>query len=197
MAGKLMAELDYAHDKVAGALYRAYRRRPSRYEALLILCHLLNQRGDFDECYRISSFEPKPMADGLFVDHNATWRLCAEHAYAAHNIGKPDEAQAYLRMASDILDASPKAESWLDLSHAYYRLDDWQKCIEATNKALSLKPDFAAAYLNRCAAYNMLGEFEQAKIAGEEAVRLMPNNQLAMNNLKWAIDNIQKNNQEK
>jgi hypothetical protein len=43
----------------------------------------------------------------------------------------------------------------------------------------------------------VLGEFEQAKIAGEEAVRLMPNNQLAMNNLKWAIDNLQKNKQEK
>lgn len=77
-------------------------------------------------------------------------------------------------------------KDFLDLSLHYYRLRQFDKSIDAANKALKLKPDYDLAYNNICAAYNELKQWDKAIEAGEKAVKLNPDNQLARNNIAWA-----------
>ena len=88
--------------------------------------------------------------------------------------------------------ANRSADNYLDLSLAYYQAKRFPDCIDASRKALSLKPDFAAAYNNICAAYNAIGQWDSAIVAGREAVRLDPGNNLAKNNLAFAEAERQK-----
>jgi tetratricopeptide (TPR) repeat protein len=77
----------------------------------------------------------------------------------------------------------PTADIYIDLSLAYYNNNEFQKCIEAATKALSLNPSYDIAYNNICAAYNMLKQWDKAIEAGEKGLRINPNNQLLKNNL--------------
>jgi protein O-mannosyl-transferase len=51
---------------------------------------------------------------------------------------------------------------------------------------LKLRPDYAEAWNNICAANNQLGRFEEASKACEQALRLKPDLELARNNLQYA-----------
>ena len=68
----------------------------------------------------------------------------------------------------------------------YYRQNLFMRSVDACKAALKLNPKFALAYNNMCAAYNMLGMWNEALTAGELAMRLDPNNQLIKNNLEEA-----------
>jgi len=178
--------------EIAGALYKAYSYRPTRYEALVKLCRLLNQRKRYDESYRLSLVNPKPTTDYLFADNQTEWQIYFEHAHSAERLGLTDEAKEYYGRVSEIASHWEMPAIFIDLSQAYYRAEHWQECIDASRKALELEPGFAKAFNNICAAYNKMGNFEEGKIAGEEAVRLDPANQLYKNNLKWSIDELNK-----
>ena len=58
--------------------------------------------------------------------------------------------------------------------------------IAACRAALELRPNYAEAWNNICAAYNKLGRYEQAAAACEQALRYKPDLQLARNNLQYA-----------
>jgi tetratricopeptide (TPR) repeat protein len=102
---------------------------------------------------------------------------------------KQEESLPKLEMTAS---SQPTPENFLSLSLAYYQDSQFEKSITAARKAIALKPEYAEAYNNICAAENILGHFQEARKAGEEAVRLQPNNQLARNNLRWALDNVKK-----
>jgi tetratricopeptide (TPR) repeat protein len=78
-------------------------------------------------------------------------------------------------------------EDLLNLSLAFYNMGMYEKCIEACEKALELKPDYAGAYNNISAAYNKLEQWEKGADAARKALKLDPNNQLAKGNLAWAL----------
>lgn len=77
-------------------------------------------------------------------------------------------------------------ESLLDLSLQLYRAGRFAESIEASRKALALRPAYAEAWNNIGAAYNKLGQFDQGAAACEEALRLKPDFELARNNLQYA-----------
>jgi len=84
--------------------------------------------------------------------------------------------------------ASKTPEAYLDLSLKYYQAKQYEKCIEAANEALKIKPDFPEAYNNICTAYNELKQWDKAVAACEQAIKFNPNFTLAKNNLAWALE---------
>lgn len=77
-------------------------------------------------------------------------------------------------------------EAYLNLSLQSYNLGEYVYCIEASNNALKLRPNYASAYNNICSANNMLGNFELAVEACERALFIDPDHARAQGNLDWA-----------
>ena len=48
-------------------------------------------------------------------------------------------------------------ERWLALSMAHYLAGRYEECIDTSRQAIRLRPDYAEAYNNVCAAQNALG----------------------------------------
>jgi tetratricopeptide (TPR) repeat protein len=84
--------------------------------------------------------------------------------------------------------ATQTAESYLALSLRRYGEGRFAESIASCRAALELRPDYAEAWNNICAAYNKLGRYEEAAAACEQALRYKPDLQLARNNLQYARD---------
>lgn len=107
------------------------------------------------------------------------------------------DANGYLAKLNDLerdqtrqknaVTAAPTPEGYLDLSLLAYRAGRFGDCIADAKKALSLRPNYAEAYINIAACHNALGEWEPGIAAAQQAVQLNPSSQLARNNLAWAI----------
>jgi hypothetical protein len=82
------------------------------------------------------------------------------------------------------------AEYFLNLSVEYYESGNYEDSIRAARSALQLRVSFSEAWNNICAAYNNLGQFEEGRIAGEEATRLDPSNWHALNNLQYSFERL-------
>jgi tetratricopeptide (TPR) repeat protein len=80
----------------------------------------------------------------------------------------------------------PSAEKYLNLSLIFYQKGDYSKCIDACEKALAIRPDFADAYSNMCASYNQLKQWDKAVECCNKALKINPEHQLAKGNLNWA-----------
>ncbi len=80
-------------------------------------------------------------------------------------------------------------EQWLELSLARYRAGRYEDCVEYSRRALELRPDYAEAYNNICAAENARGRYAEAIAACERAVQIRPSFEQARNNLALARAN--------
>lgn len=74
----------------------------------------------------------------------------------------------------------------LSQSLQLYQSGRFEDCIAACRAALIVKPDYAEAYNNICAAYNSLHRWDLAIGACEQALYVRPDFELARNNLRWA-----------
>jgi Flp pilus assembly protein TadD len=79
-------------------------------------------------------------------------------------------------------------EHYLALSLQKYNEGKYEESIAAAQSALSLKPDYAEAFNNICAANNKLERYDEAAKACEQALRIKPDFDLARNNLQYARD---------
>jgi Flp pilus assembly protein TadD len=77
-------------------------------------------------------------------------------------------------------------ELYVAASLEYYRQERYAETIAVCQVALQLKPDYAEAWNNICAANNKLGRYEEAVVACEQALRYKPDFELARNNLQYA-----------
>jgi protein O-mannosyl-transferase len=93
-------------------------------------------------------------------------------------------------ISSNSISSKMNPEEYLNLSLQLYNQGKFQDCIDASEKAIRLKPDYAEAYNNICAAYNSIGEYRKAKKACEEAIRLKPDYELAKNNLNLSLSKL-------
>ena len=84
------------------------------------------------------------------------------------------------------MDNENNADKLIDLSLQFYKERMYNRCVEACRKALLIKPGNALAYNNICSAYNAMGEWDKAVIAGKKAVKYAPTWQRAKNNLSYA-----------
>lgn len=83
-------------------------------------------------------------------------------------------------------------EQWLDLSLRQYRAAQYEDCIHSSQQALNLRPDYAEALNNICAAANAIGRYGEAVSACERALAIKPDYVLARNNLALAKANQKK-----
>jgi tetratricopeptide (TPR) repeat protein len=85
--------------------------------------------------------------------------------------------------ALDLAKQNPTAENYLNLSLVYYNERMYQKCVDACNEALKIKPNYAEAYNNIASAENMLGKWIAATDACNKCLNLKPGYSLALGNL--------------
>lgn len=81
-----------------------------------------------------------------------------------------------------------RPEDYLDLSLRRHQAGRYQECIEAAQKALRLRPDYAEAYNNIAAAYQSMRDWDRAIAAAREALRIKPDFPLARNNLAYSLE---------
>ena len=81
---------------------------------------------------------------------------------------------------------APTPEKYLQLSLEYYLEGRYDKCIDAANQAIALRPNYAEAYNNIGSAYIALQQFDKAITALKTALQLKPGFALAKNNLSLA-----------
>jgi tetratricopeptide (TPR) repeat protein len=130
--------------------------------------------------------------DKLKLVCNETLQIIPDNEKAKQYLLAAQSGKSKMDVAEDIAAASNKPVDYLNLSLQYYLIGDYQECIDAANKALSLKPNYAEAYNNIGSAYNMLGKFEEGRAALLKALEIDPNNQLSKNNLAWAEGELKK-----
>ncbi len=94
--------------------------------------------------------------------------------------------QSAVEAAKSATEKSPSYQTFLNLGLVYYQAGDYEKSVEATQKAIDLDPNQAVAYNNIAAAYGSLEKWDFEIAACEKALQLDPNFQLAKNNLAWA-----------
>jgi hypothetical protein len=82
--------------------------------------------------------------------------------------------------------AGAQADALIAASLAAYQAGDYQGCVQAAQRSLALRPDYALAYNNICACDNALHQWDQAIAACQKALAIEPGFTLAQNNLKVA-----------
>jgi tetratricopeptide (TPR) repeat protein len=157
--------------EAAALLIRALELAPAHLEARCQLLALYARRGDPGLRERLAretlAFAPDNVEARAALAGGATRETAVDRAW---------EAAA----------GASTPEALLNLSLSSYRAGDFPGSIRAAEQALRLRPDYAPAWNNICAAWNALKEWDNAVTAGERAVALDPGNQLAKNNLAWA-----------
>jgi Flp pilus assembly protein TadD len=112
---------------------------------------------------------------------------------------RPQEADTLIRSAISLsptdmtahellaqLNQRQTPEQYLALSLQRYEQGRFIESIAAAQSALELKPNYAEAFNNICAANNKLERYEEAVKACEHALRIKPDFDLARNNLQYA-----------
>ena len=148
---------------------------PSYLEARYSLMEIYNDLGLWDNLNNIA---------------NQTLSISSNDPTALKFIAASQKKQTKLDEIVELAKNSPSPENYLNLSLAYYSKGMYDKCIEACNEALKLRPNYAEAYNNICSSYNVLGKFDEAKKACEKAIQLKPDFQLAKNNLAVATSKL-------
>jgi len=176
----------------------AYYKANRFNDCVLAARRAASMKPDYAEAYNnmAAGFIALSMWDSAIPAAAEAVRLSPDFQLAKDNLARAKQGSADVKQEianqEKIVHDAPTAENYLALSAEYFQDMQYESSIKAARKALALKPDFAGAYNNICAAYNSLGNFADGKKAGEEAVRLDPANQLYKNNLKWANDELSK-----
>jgi len=117
--------------------------------------------------------------DFQLAKNNLSWEVSQKHVL-----------DSTVQFAQKLADTSPTPENYIALTLADYQAGRNTECIAAANKALVLRPEYAIAWNNMCAAYIALGEWDFAIVAGSEALRIDPTSELSKNNLNYAKGQI-------
>lgn len=121
---------------------------------------------------------------------NQTLQILPSDRKATEYLAMVNSGKSKTEILEELLSQNPSAEGYLNLSLNYYQASNYEKCIEAAQNALKLKPDYAEAWNNICSANNAMQRFKEGAAACEQALKLKPDYALAKNNLLWAKQNL-------
>ncbi len=152
------------------ACNQALKMDPNNADAYNNICCSYNQMGMWDEALKAAEMSMK-LRPGFDV---------AERNYK--NIKDRNER---VYKAVDDAKKNPTAEKYLAVSTLFFEGLSYDNCIKYANEALKLRPNYADAYNNICAANSKLKNWDAAKSACDQALRLNPGMQVARTNLQY------------
>jgi tetratricopeptide (TPR) repeat protein len=91
-----------------------------------------------------------------------------------------------VKRTEKLVKEKPTPENFLALSEAYIMVGEYSKSLEASQKALQLRPGYSSAYNNAAAAYIAMGQLEEAIASAKKALEFDPDDIHARANLnQW------------
>lgn len=165
------------YDKCVEAYSEAVRLKPDFADAYNNMCSAYSLLKQYDKAIEAC---------------NKAIAIKPDYQLAKNNLTDAVNKRDNIKNLEEGVSKEPTAGSYLDLSLNYYQQGEYQKSVEACQKALKLKPDYAAAYSNMGAAYNMLKQWDKGIEACKKALEIEPEHRLAKGNLNWALDEKKK-----
>jgi tetratricopeptide (TPR) repeat protein len=95
-----------------------------------------------------------------------------------------------LEAAQRAVSENPSAETYLELSLAFFLAERFEESLAAAQQATIIDSGYSLGFNNVCAAYNAMDEFALAVVACRRALELDPVFQLAQANLDWAVSQL-------
>lgn len=108
------------------------------------------------------------------------------HEGIALTLGSLQNMKSPVQAAQDNVKQNPSADNYVNLSLAFYNNGQFLESAMAAKAATNIQPNYANAWNNICAAYNKIGEWDSAIVAGTRAVELNAANELSKNNYAFA-----------
>jgi len=168
----------WGHDDAAiPLLQQAVKEYPSYLDAwnLLLSIYLAHHDSRMGEATR--------KVNSLFPGDDNIVRFCKIYASDSTQFS----GNANNEVVKQLNTQAPTEAVYIQLSLVYFKNGEFEKCIDACKKAITLNPNSAIAYNNICSAYNNLHKWDEAIEAGNMALKLQPDFTLAKNNLNFAI----------
>ena len=159
------------YDLSIGLARQILQKTPGSAAALNNIAAALAQQKKFDEA--LPNAEAAVKADPAF-------------ALAKNNLKWIQDERAKVAPAGTT--GAKDAGYYLSISAQQYNSRQFTESIVSARHAIALDAKLAEAWNNIAAASAELGRADDAIAAGQEAVKLKPDFQLAKNNLKWAMD---------
>jgi tetratricopeptide (TPR) repeat protein len=157
------------YEKCIEAANEALKLKSDFVEAYNNICSAENILGNYDEAIKAGQ-------QALKINPN--------YQLAKNNLNDGLARKAKVEAILTVIKKQPTEANYITLSLVYYNLGSFQKCADAAQKALECNPKSSAAFNNICSAYNMLKLWDKAIEAGENGLKIDPNNQLLKNNLE-------------
>lgn len=166
----------------------AYYQSANYAKCIDMAAEALKLKPQFAEAYNNigSAYNMLKEYDKAIVACQEALRINPDYQLAKNNLLLALKNRDALTNAEKTVKEKPTAESYLNLSLSYYQQGLYEKCIDACNNALKLKPGYADAYSNMGASYNQLKQWDKAIEACTKALKIDPQHRLAKGNLDWA-----------
>jgi cytochrome c-type biogenesis protein CcmH/NrfG len=100
-----------------------------------------------------------------------------------------DDKVARIAMAQQFVAREPKnVQAWIQLGNDLFDTNQYQKSIEAYQRALDLKPDNADVLTDQGVMYRAIGQFDQAVANFEKAQKVAPDHLQSLINMAVVYD---------
>ena len=109
--------------------------------------------------------------------------LDPEDPLASRLLTLAESSAETLRNAEAETKKNPVVDDFLKLAVVYYRNQRYQDCVEASRKALAMRPNLAEAWANMAAAQHAMGQDDDAIVSLREVLRLRPDMKFAQTDL--------------
>ena len=122
--------------------------------------------GKFQEAF--DSFQRAAQLDPKFA------RAYTGMAAMAQNLGRPQDAEKYMKMAMEHVDRMTERERYRNRGLYFLSTGDWQKCVEEYNQLITRYPADRVGQNNLATCYTQLRNAPKAVEAAKHAVEIVP-----------------------
>jgi len=122
--------------------------------------------GKFEEAFQ--SFQKAAELDPRFA------RAYTGMAAMAQNLGRPQDAEKYMKLAMENVDRMTERERYRNRGLYYLTAGDWRKCVEEYNQLVTRYPADRVGQDNLATCYTQVRDASKAVEAGRRAVELVP-----------------------